>query len=64
MAESETIDGANPTEEHRMLRGMVQDFACELGEYGLLGISVPTDSLWLQRKLCKFQKLQSTFQRS
>ena len=65
MAEWETIDLANPTEEHRMLREMVRDFVREevepqaleydreekfnldlfrkLGEYGLLGISVPAE---------------------
>ena len=65
MADWETIDLANPTEEHRMLREMVRDFVREevepqalefdreekfnldlfrkLGEYGLLGISVPAE---------------------
>ena len=65
MAEWETVDLANPTEEHRMLREMVRDFVREevepqalefdreekfnldlfrkLGEYGLLGISVPAE---------------------
>ena len=59
----QTIDLANPTEEHRMLRKMIRDFVLEevepqalehdkhekfnqhlfrkLGDYGLLGISVP-----------------------
>ncbi len=63
MADWESIDLANPTEEHRMLREMIRDFVREevepqaleydreerfnldlfrkLGEYGLLGISVP-----------------------
>ena len=65
MAEWETVDLANPTEEHRMLREMVRDFVRKevepqaleydreekfnlnlfrkLGEYGLLGISVPAE---------------------
>jgi len=65
MADWETIDLANPTEEHRMLREMIRDFVREevepqaleydreerfnldlfrkLGEYGLLGISVPEE---------------------
>ena len=59
----QSIDLANPTEEHRMLRQMIRDFVLEevepqalehdkhekfnqdlfrkLGDYGLLGISVP-----------------------
>ena len=63
MSDWESIDLANPTEEHRMLREMVRSFVKEevepqaleydrdekfnldlfrkLGEYGLLGISVP-----------------------
>lgn len=65
MADWESIDLANPTEEHRMLREMIRDFVREevepqaleydreekfnlrlfrkLGEYGLLGISVPEE---------------------
>ena len=65
MVEWETVDLANPTEEHRMLREMVRDFVRKevepqaleydreekfnlnlfrkLGEYGLLGISVPAE---------------------
>jgi isovaleryl-CoA dehydrogenase len=61
----QSIDLANPTEEHTMLRSMIRDFVAEevepqaleydreekfnlnlfrkLGEYGLLGISVPEE---------------------
>ena len=61
----QSIDFANPTEEHTMLRSMIRDFVAEevepqalehdreekfnldlfrkLGEYGLLGISVPEE---------------------
>ena len=61
----QSIDLANPTEEHAMLRGMIRSFVSEevepqaleydkfekfnqalfrkLGDYGLLGISVPED---------------------
>ncbi|HIE63830.1 MAG: isovaleryl-CoA dehydrogenase [Methanobacteriota archaeon] len=61
----QSIDMANPTEEHKMLRSMLRDFVAEevepqaleydreekfnldlfrkLGEYGLLGISVPEE---------------------
>ena len=61
----QSIDLANPTEEHKMLRSMIRDFVVEevepqaleydreekfnldlfrkLGEYGLLGISVPEE---------------------
>jgi isovaleryl-CoA dehydrogenase len=61
----QSIDLANPTEEHKMLRSMIRDFVAEevepqaleydreekfnldlfrkLGEYGLLGISVPEE---------------------
>ena len=61
----QSIDLANPTEEHAMLREMIRNFVSEevepqaleydkfekfnqdlfrkLGDYGLLGISVPED---------------------